>query len=442
MKTKSCSHNHASQPLSRRELLKYGVGVAGSILLPHPWILKAEAASSAQHTTVVLFLRGAMDPLSLVAPLAQSPDREAYDLARPKIGLRKEDLLRISRESKFGINPAAREIKELMDAGKMKLLLGCGSLDPTTSHFAQQDNIERGYGAGPIAGVSTGMFNRALSEIQSSSTLPSVTVGTVLDASLQGSNSAIAVPNLSSTGLNPGPATSTASVESRLTEGWIKTDAGTTVENAQRVHAARALNALGTIREAASVSVALSPLNGSMEDRSVHYAGYHELQSALRLIKAEPMLRFVTASVGGSWDDHYNLGANGGNFQTRIAKLSRALGAFMKDLQNPSNGLAGKVTIVILSEFGRNVTENFSLGLDHGRGGAAMVLDTAMTGGSPIVAERFTLDKRNPEVARNVLPVEYDYRQVVAEVLTKRMGAKNLAKVFPGLVAKPYSLLR
>ncbi len=434
--------NTCLESISRRELLQYGAGVAGSLLLPHPWIMRAHAATSGQHTTVVLFLRGAMDPLSLLAPLAQSPHREEYDLARPNIGLKKEKLLRVSRESSFGIHSSAIEMKELLDAGKMKILVGCGSLHPTTSHFSQQDNIERGYGAAIIPGLSTGMFNRALGEMQRSETLPSVTLGTVLDASLQGPQSAVAVPNLVSTGLGSGPATPGIGVDQRIKEGWIKSDSGTHAENVQRTHAARAERALAAIQGASKVSVALSPLSGSMDDRSVHYAGYQQLQNALRLIKAEPMLRFVTASVGGSWDDHFNLGANGGSFDARVAKLSRALGAFMKDLQNPANGLAGRVTVVVLSEFGRNVSENNSLGLDHGRGGAAMVLDSRMSGGSPVIAERFTLNKSNPEIARNVLPVEYDYRQVLAEVLLKRMGAKNIATVFPGLVPQSYSLLR
>jgi uncharacterized protein (DUF1501 family) len=443
MKKKSSTHTQDNQSLSRREVLKYGLGAASSMLLPHPWILRAEQAASVEHTTVLLFLRGAIDPLALVAPLAESPDRKAYDLARPKIGLKDDPsrkLLRVARESKFGIHPATVEMQELMNAGKMKVLIGCGSLHPTTSHFEQQDNMERGYGATHIAGVSTGVLNRALGQMNRSDTLPSVTVGTVLDKSLQGPHSAIAVPNLGSTGLGAGPVSATLGMDQRITESWIQSDVGSAAENAQQLHAKRALNALATIRRAAKEKVELSPLTGAMDVPGVHYAGYGQLQSALRLIQAEPKLRFITASVGGSWDDHFNLGANGGNFEARVAKLSRALGAFMTDLEK--NGLANKVTVVVLSEFGRNVTENVTLGSDHGRGGAAMVLDASMTGGSGIFANGFTLDKNNPDIQRNVLPVTYDYRQVLAEVLTKRMGATKLDTVFPGLTGATYSLLR
>jgi uncharacterized protein (DUF1501 family) len=433
--------------LSRREVLTAGAGLVGSLLVPHPWILRASAAAAADHSVIVIFLRGAIDPLSVLAPTQQSAERQAYELARPQLCLERQSLLSLSGTNQFGIHACARELKELMDQNKLKMLLGFGSPNPTTSHFAQQDNMEYGIGETRVPGLSGGMLNRALGGIQSSSQLPAVTLAPSLDKSLYGRNPAVAVRDLSTTGLGTAELRAVASMEDRINLGWVNTAPETNSENSQKGNAHRAKMALAVIRRAASSSVSLSPLSGSMDDNSVHYAGFSQMANAIRLLKAEPSLRFVTMSAG-AWDDHFNMGPKNGAFEGRLKRLSRALKALSTDLA--ANGLASKTTVMVVSEFGRTVKENANLGLDHGRGGLAMIMGPGLANNGPVQARGFTLSASNPSIAQNVLPVEYDYRNVFAEVLSKRLGVSNLTTspsatvqaVFPGLNYTSYGLLR
>jgi uncharacterized protein (DUF1501 family) len=438
-----CEHT----TLSRREVLTAGAGLVGSLLVPHPWILRASAAAGADHSVIVIFLRGAIDPLSVLAPSRQSAERPAYDLARPQLSLKHGDLLALSGTSQFGINACAPELKQLMDQNKLKMLLGFGSTNPTTSHFSQQDNMEYGIGESRIPGLSGGMLNRALGGIQSSSHLPAVTLAPSLDKSLYGRNAAVAVRDLSATGLGTTDLRAIASMEERINLGWVNTAPETNVENAQKGHAHRAKMAVAVIRRAGSSNVSLSPTNGSMDDNSVHYAGFSQMPNAIRLLKAEPSLRFVTMSAG-AWDDHFNMGPKKGPFELRLKRLSRALKALSTDLA--ANGLASKTTVLLVSEFGRTVKENANLGLDHGRGGLAMIMGPGLASNGSVQSRGFTLAPSNPSIAQNVLPVEYDYRNVFAEVLSKRLGVSNLTTspsptvqaVFPGLSYTSYGLLR
>lgn len=62
----------------------------------------------------------------------------------------------------------------------------------------------------------------------------------------------------------------------------------------------------------------------------------------------------------------------------RLAEaLSRNLTAFYNDINKHHN----KVTVVVMSEFGRRLKSNKNGGTDHGYGGAMMVLGGNVKGG-------------------------------------------------------------
>jgi uncharacterized protein (DUF1501 family) len=87
-----------------------------------------------------------------------------------------------------------------------------------------------------------------------------------------------------------------------------------------------------------------------------------------------------------------------------------------------------EVTVVTMSEFGRTIYLNGSGGTDHGRGSAMFVMGGAVNGG---------LYGNYPSGALHDGPdgdleVQNDFRRVLAEVVTKRMGGASLGSVFPG----------
>jgi uncharacterized protein (DUF1501 family) len=112
-----------------------------------------------------------------------------------------------------------------------------------------------------------------------------------------------------------------------------------------------------------------------------------------------------------------------------VTTLSAGLSNFMKDM----NASGQKVTIVVMSEFGRRVKSNASGGTDHGHGNVMMVLSTAGTlKGGRIYGQWLGL---NPSVLDlGDVPVTTDYRAVLSEVIGKTRSDLP-AGLFPGFTA-------
>ena len=82
-----------------------------------------------------------------------------------------------------------------------------------------------------------------------------------------------------------------------------------------------------------------------------------------------------------------------------------------------------------MSEFGRRVKANKNEGTDHGYGNVMWVLGGNIKGGNiygkwPGLAN----DQLNKGVD---LDITTDYRTVLSEILSKRMGQKDISSVFP-----------
>jgi uncharacterized protein (DUF1501 family) len=108
--------------------------------------------------------------------------------------------------------------------------------------------------------------------------------------------------------------------------------------------------------------------------------------------------------------------------------LARGLSAFATDL-GPA---LARTSVVVMSEFGRRVAENASLGTDHGRGGAMLVLGGGTAGGMHCRWPGLEDDRL---VGPGDLPVVHDYRDVLAAVLV-RHGTPDASGVFPGHVPR------
>ncbi len=89
------------------------------------------------------------------------------------------------------------------------------------------------------------------------------------------------------------------------------------------------------------------------------------------------------------------------------------------------------MTTLVITEFGRRTYENGSLGTDHGRGFAAMILSEGIRGGQ-ILGHYPGLNEAKWVIGPAGLEVLFDYRSVLSEVLTKRMGLESSQDVFPG----------
>ena len=137
----------------------------------------------------------------------------------------------------------------------------------------------------------------------------------------------------------------------------------------------------------------------------------------------------------GGWDHHASQGSTQGNLATLLAEFSQSLAAFWADLTDFHND----TVVVTLSEFGRSARENRTGGTDHGRANVMFVMGGQIKGGR--------LYGRWPELAQSqlhggdALPVTTDFRRVLAEIVYKHLGNRNLAQVFPGFDNQPEGFL-
>ena len=115
-----------------------------------------------------------------------------------------------------------------------------------------------------------------------------------------------------------------------------------------------------------------------------------------------------------------------GQLAQRLRELGLSLAAFERDLGDRMQD----VVVVTLTEFGRTVHENGNRGTDHGHASVSLVMGGGVRGGK--VQGRWPgLEERSLYEARD-LAVTTDFRDLLGELLTRHLGDRDLAKVFPG----------
>ena len=155
-----------------------------------------------RDTIVVLFLRGACDGLSLVAPCADLN----YVTKRPKLRLIGEGTganvaLPIANTLDGILNfrlPRAVDIKSLYDAGKLAIVHACGLKNGSRSHFDAQAYMDRGISVS--MSVTTGWITRHLASLGTVGAGPITAfgAGSTLPVSLNGSLEAVSMTDVRS----------------------------------------------------------------------------------------------------------------------------------------------------------------------------------------------------------------------------------------------------
>lgn len=100
-----------------------------------------------------------------------------------------------------------------------------------------------------------------------------------------------------------------------------------------------------------------------------------------------------------------------GSHSALLYHISSAMQAFQKDLAD--RGIEDKVLTMTMSEFGRRVASNGSYGTDHGTGGPVMLFGRNVKPG---------VFGTNPDMTKNNVDLQYDYRQLYANILKDWMG--------------------
>jgi uncharacterized protein (DUF1501 family) len=131
--------------LGRRAFLHRAaiLGTAGGVMLsPTAWAARALGGDSSRKLLVVVFMRGAVDGLSVVVPYGEP---NYYD-SRPTLAIARAggDGAVVDLDGFFGLHPALAVLEPQWRDGTLAFVHACGSPDPTRSHFDAQDYMESG----------------------------------------------------------------------------------------------------------------------------------------------------------------------------------------------------------------------------------------------------------------------------------------------------------
>ncbi|MEL7059675.1 MAG: DUF1501 domain-containing protein [Acidobacteriota bacterium] len=388
-----------------------------------------EPTGTNEDILVSVFLRGGMDGLNFVMPIAGA-DRGHYEAARPTVAVPTSGTnSAVPLNAQFGIHRAANTpisgqnppalLYDLFQDNRLSVVLAAGMHEDNRSHFDSMSFMELGT-PGQLA-TADGWLTRHLLSAQNlppEILMPALAVGNLQQTSLRGSTDAVNMDNPDSFSLNVGPSQWRQAWRVALRNmygdaNWLERAGG------------RALDAIDIIELNSDGDY--TPENGAIYPSGS--LGRH-FETIARMIKLDIGLRIATVDYGG-WDTHNGQGESGGGyFFGRVQELSSALAAFYTDLDGSgANALSGRVTVVVMSEFGRRLRENGDRGTDHGHGNVMMVMSGNATGGIhgqwPGLANGQLFDGADLEVTT-------DYRRVLSELLIRRLGNPNLGQIFPG----------
>jgi len=379
-----------------------------------------------ERTLVCVFLRGGADTLNLIVPYGD----DRYYKFRPTIsipppngdGEAKDAALRL--DDFYAFHPKLRPLLPLFKEGRLGVVQAVGSDNASGSHFEAQDQMEHGESQGRSAGggwLGRHLRSRAVKQM---TPLSAVAIGATIPESLRGAPSASAMRSLDEIHINA-PSNDSGAVAQALS-AMYGAEAGLLAAPGRAT-----LDLLGRVESLRGKPY--NPENNAIYPDDDFGAGLREIA---RLIKARVGLEVACIDLGG-WDTHFFQGSTDGLQAGQIDLLARGLAAFDADLNRERD----RVTLIVMTEFGRRVYENSSLGTDHGRGFAMMVIGARINGGKIHGAKPDLAPDDEELLGPGGLKVVCDYRSVLAEVLKRAFENKNLENTFPAFKPQPVGLI-
>ncbi|MBI5303800.1 MAG: DUF1501 domain-containing protein [Chloroflexi bacterium] len=400
---------------SRREWLQRTGMIALGVAAFPAWMprlaLAPQGAPTRGDVLVCVFMRGAADCLNLVAPHGDKDyyaARATLAIAQPKAS---QNQTAIDLDGFFGLHPALRPFKAIYDARDLAIIHAVGSPDPTHSHFDAMDYMERGTPGEKQ--MTTGWIGRHLQMMATSNQSPfrAIGMGALLQQSLRGTVPATALQSIADFHLQ-GDQRRVQQMQTALAslyegDGFIETNGQQTLQ---------------AMRDLAKItSSKYTPAGGAKYPDT---AFGKSLMAIAQLIKAGIGVEVACADLGG-WDTHVQQGNATGQQAQLAEELSQSIAAFYTDMRDQMK----QITLVTMTEFGRRVQENSNRGTDHGHGSAMFVLGGNINGGK-VYGEWLGLGK-DKLYGPGDLAVTTDFRDVLGEIVQKRLANSNLAGVFP-----------
>jgi uncharacterized protein (DUF1501 family) len=376
-------------------------------------------------TLVVIFLRGAADVLNMLVPHGE----DAYYRLRPSLGIPRPDDPRAAAAERsvdldgfFGLHPALAPLLPAWQDCHLALVAACGAPDESRSHFRAMELMERGVDA--ETGPASGWIGRHLASLDTGNPSPlrAIGLGSQTQRSLRGVIPVTALRSIADYHL-AGDNAAVARMRAALGALYAGNDdlAVSGQETLKILHTLQNLDI-----------AAYRPAFGARYPESEYGMG---LRQVAALIKAGVGLEVAAIDLGG-WDTHFAQGGVHGLMAALLADLAGGLAAFYADLSEHLSTLS----VVVMSEFGRRAYENGSLGTDHGHGSLMLALGGSVDGGK-IHGEWPGLEKEQL-VGPGDLAVTTDYRDVLAELCSRRLNNPAIDGIFPGFQPRFRNIFR
>lgn len=358
---------------TRRECLRHGIGstamlavgssVPGSLAQT---ALTSEPKKQNERVLVVLELNGGNDGLNTIVPYAD----DVYYRSRPQLNIPKDSVLNINDH--VGMHSATKELREMLEDQTLSIVQGVGYPNPVRSHFRSHSIWSS---ADLRANSSTqGWLSRLVDTLPRSSKLDapaiqvsggsvaqSLTGGTVHSPafeSIEGLKRRLGVP------LDANPSKQRSDLEFVLNHPRPEFDLP--LRYVQE-----------TMTNSFSSSDKLSQILSHVKDEAT-YPGSdlaRQLRMIAQLIKANLKTHIYYVRLSG-FDTHAKQRFD---HPLLLRTFSSAVSAFFDDLTRANE--ADRVVMLVFSEFGRRLKENYQGGTDHGTAGPVFLAGPAVKAG-------------------------------------------------------------
>lgn len=383
----------------------FGIGgIPVKAFAHNPFALNLESSNG--KIFVMVQLSGGNDGLNTVVPY----ENPLYYNKRASIAIKKESVLPLN--SQMGLNPAMSALKGLYDNGKMSIVQNVGYPSPNRSHFRSTDIWLTASEANEE--LDEGWIGRYLTKLYPG--FPVQIPDHPMAIQLGAVESLLIQSDLGSTG-----------VVFNDPNNFYNLVKGTTADT-DPIPNTLAGEELKFMRQVATQSIAYSDIIKKKWDTANKYVTTFpntnlgtQLKIVGELIAGGLQTPFYLANIGG-FDTHANQVVSNatttGTHANLLRTVSDAVAAFQKDMEK--RGLGDKVVVMTFSEFGRRVSQNGTMGTDHGSAAPLFVVGNSVLGG---------LIGRNPVLSdvdsNGDIKYEFDFRQVYTSVLQDYLGVEH-----------------
>jgi uncharacterized protein (DUF1501 family) len=386
-----------------------GVAALGSQLVTTRAAFGATPTNQDQ-TMIVVFLRGAADGLHILVPNTAELGLNYLREVRPALVPGAADLIALSGARGWALHSAMAPLHdELWATGELAFVPAVAATGISRSHFQAQQFVEKG-GSDSAA---TGWLDRLLDELGPGTTFRAVADGYTEPAALSGPQRTLVLDSIANFTFPGWDGIRTQS--QRAVTALYRGLGGTLGEDVPVT-----MRALATAKRVQAVT--------GVQNGAVYPSGgfASSLQDLAAILRAEVGMQVATVDVGG-WDTHTS---EVSELDGVLTGAAAALAAFMTDL-GPTR--RQRVTVVVVTEFGRRVEMNASGGTDHGHGSVTWLLGGGVKGGVHGKWTRLGTDG----LLYGDVPGHNSIFDILGEVSQKRLKMGGLRHIFPNHRVNP-----